>query len=128
MFDWQKLLISWHEKGKTGLSIPYLLAAPRVLDEDYIPTVEDATQLLNKIFDTGIEGRKLLIRDCPEMQAHVIGIAKDNVYYDVAAIDDTQGIIAEGEVCGEFGNIREELINRLVEEYKDRIINKEYSV
>lgn len=123
---WQSLLEEWEKRGRTGLSLPFLVGSESVVDPSYIPTVEDARYLLHKIFTVGIPGRTIQIRHCDVVRTWVIGLVDDpddGIYLDTPA-----SVYAKSEVCQEFGNTANQILQELPDHFAVEIQLQNFSV
>jgi len=114
---WKNLIDYWcNEKGRYGLTIPFLVGAERLTRE---MTIES---LLNEIKESD---SKYLISSCGELNEYVIGIHKPEYAYINSLKQFDSIILNDSEL--EKVKTMEELIAKIEKEYQDLTENELYS-
>lgn len=114
---WEKLIYHWcNEKGRYGLTIPFLIGAERLSRE---LTIES---LLTEIKESN---SKFLISSCGDLNEYVIGTHKHEYAY-INSLKNFGSLIINDNKLEKIKTM-EELIKKMENEYLEKTENKLYS-
>jgi hypothetical protein len=118
--------MAWEKHGGAGLTLPFLVGAPTITDPDFVPSREDARNLMEEIFAQGIDDRTISINWCGITKAYgfcIVTNISDGIYLPTGGT-----IHAIDLVCEEFGSSPEEIIDGLSGLYAAQITDGTYSI
>jgi hypothetical protein len=122
---WEILLEKQHEKGKDGLSIPFIIGS-----QDYLPN-NNYRQNINELINDIVSSDKfeICLRYCTGTSTFILEKRKDkNVCYFPKTNNKEQNKLSVGIFHkNDFGETIEELIRNLIEKFQDPINNETYS-
>lgn len=122
---WEALLIDQRQRGKNGLTLPFLIGSQQYLLETHI--LQGIEELIIDMVDT--DTIETCIRYCMGTQALIFEIRKppNTVYYPTYQ-DDKQKNLSVAQFHGrDLGDSIENLIPNLIDQYQHIIDNGHYS-
>lgn len=122
---WKKLLKSQRDRGKSGLTIPFIIGSQRFLKQKKYEY--DISQLIFEIVEKGTFEVTLTL--CPDIHTLILEIKKPykNVYYPKFNGNEQINLSVAISLMDEFGETIENIISKLVDKFQDKIINGEFS-
>lgn len=103
--DWHKLIKAWLDKGRYGLTIPFIVGARALLADTNTASREDIESLLTEIIEKPVQGNIVYIRWCDDYEAAVMASysesfpfrPKDNVieFSPAGSTETSLGVLRE---------------------------------
>jgi len=136
--DWLMLIEHWVNRGGIGYTLPFLVGARSLKDNIASPTPNDASNLLKEIFVNPFE-YPLQIIFCGDLQSLVFGLYRRRGVFSRDEQPSTQGkmfnspetntpsVFVRQDMLDKYGDTSEQLINSIVEDFKDPIIKGIFS-
>ncbi len=122
---WEKILKSQRGRGKSGLTIPFIIGSQHFLKQKKYEY--DIFQLIFEIVEKGTFEVTLTL--CPDIHTLILEIKKPykNVYYPKINGNEQTNLSVAINLIDEFGDTIENIISKLVEKFQDKINNGEFS-
>ena len=122
---WKKILKSQRGRGKSGLTIPFIIGSQHFLKQKKYEY--DISQLIFEIVEKGTFEVTLTL--CPDIHTLILEIKKPykNVYYPKFNGNEQTNLSVAINLIDEFGDTIENIISKLVEKFQDKIINGKFS-
>lgn len=132
---WVDLLRYWDDKGRNGLSIPFIIGVVILFDDNYKPTKEDAAIFLNSLFQIKIPDGIFKIDWCEEINAPIIGFVSNTYKKSLGAglyfprhFKEEYTVFVSSRILQDLDtNVQEELIRKLSEHSASAIENCNFS-
>lgn len=122
---WKKILKSQRARGKSGLTIPFIIGSQHFLKQKKYEY--DISHLILEIVEKGTFEVTLSL--CPDIHTLIFEIKKPfkNVYYPKFNGNEQTNLSVAINLMDEFSYTIENIISKLVEKFQDKINNGEFS-
>ena len=122
---WKKILKSQRARGKSGLTIPFIIGSQHFLKQKKYKY--DIPKLIFEIVEKGIFEITLTL--CPDIHTLILEIKKPykKVYYPKFNGNEQINLSVAITLMDEFGDTIENIISKLAERFQDKINNGEFS-
>lgn len=103
--DWHKLIKAWLDKGRYGLTIPFIVGARALLAGTNTPNRYDIESLLTEIIEKPVQGNIVYIRWCDDYEAAVMASYSER--FPFRPKDNVIEFSPEGNIEISLGVLRE---------------------